>query len=40
MGRIQIILDKDVETTLRDLAKRKGDLSEIVNKALRKYLEM
>lgn len=35
MGRIPIIFDEDVEIELRNRAIKKGDLSRIVNDALR-----
>ena len=33
MGRIPIIFDEDVEIELRNRAKKKGDISKIVNDA-------
>jgi len=38
MGRVQIVFDDDIEEMLRDKAKRKGDLSQIVNEAVKQYL--
>jgi len=39
LGRVQVVLDDDVEKLLRNHIERKGDLSRIVNEALRKHLK-
>lgn len=38
MGRVNIVLDEDAETLLRNHIKKKGDISKIVSEATRKYL--
>jgi len=38
MGRVQIVFEDDIEEMLRDKAKRKGDLSRIVNEAVKECL--
>ena len=37
MGRVNVVLDDDIEALLRNHIKRKGDISKIINEALRKY---
>jgi len=39
MGRVQVVLDDDVEKLLRNHVERKGDISKIINEALRKHLK-
>jgi len=39
MGRVQVVLDEDVEKLLRNHIQRKGDISKIINDAIRKYLK-
>ena len=39
LGRITVILDEDVEDWLRFKARKKGDMSKIVNEALREKRE-
>ena len=39
MGRVNVVLEDDVEELLRNHIKRKGDISKIINQALRKYLK-
>jgi hypothetical protein len=39
MGKVTVVLDDELEEKLRNHIKRKGDLSKIVNEALRKHLE-
>ena len=38
MGRIQVVLDEDVEQALRSKAKVKGDISRIINETLSEKL--
>ena len=38
MGRVNVVLEEDVEEMLRNHIKKKGDISRIINEALRKYL--
>ena len=38
MGRVQVVLEDDLEELLRNRIKRKGDMSRIINEALRKHL--
>jgi len=40
MGRVQIVFLDYVEDALRDEAKRKGDISKIVNDAVIKHLRI
>ena len=37
MGRHQIVLSNDLSDKLRDKAKKKGDISLIIEEALRKF---
>ena len=39
LGKVTVILDEDVEEWLRTQTRKKGDLSKIVNEALRKRME-
>lgn len=39
MGRVQVVLDADVEKLLRDRCKKKGDMSKFVNEALREQFK-
>ncbi len=39
MTKITVVLKPELEAKLRERMKRKGDLSEIVNEALRRYFE-
>ena len=39
MGRVQLVLDDDLEEIVRNKAKRKGDISKIINEALRDWKE-
>ena len=39
MSKITAVLDPKIETELRERMKRKGDMPEIVNEALRRYFE-
>ena len=38
--KISVVLEADVEEVLRSNLRKKGDLSRIVNEALRKYLSI
>jgi len=38
MGKVTVVLDDDLEERLRNHIRGKGDLSKIVNEALRKHL--
>ena len=38
MGKVNIVLDDDIEWALRTQIRRRGDLSRIVNEALRNHL--
>jgi len=35
MGRIQVVLDNDIEKELRSRSQKKGDMSNLINKTLR-----
>ena len=37
MGRVQVVLERDIEMQLRNRMSKKGDLSKIINKALVVY---
>ena len=39
MGRVQVVLDDDVEALLRNHIQKKGDISRIINEALRDWLK-
>jgi len=39
MGKVTVVLDDELEVEVRNRIKRKGDLSKIVNEALRKHLK-
>jgi len=39
MGKVTVVLDDDIEEKMRNHIKRKGDLSKIVEEALRKHLK-
>ena len=39
LGRVTVVLDEDIEDWLRDKNRKKGDLSKIVNAALREKRE-
>lgn len=40
MGKIQIIFKDYIEDALRDEIKRRGDISRIVNEAVRVFLKL
>jgi len=37
LGRVQVVLEDLVEDELRDRAKKKGDISRIINQALKQF---
>lgn len=37
LGRVNVVLEEDVEELLRNHIKKKGDISRIINEALRQY---
>jgi len=39
MGKVNVVLEEKVEQALRKRTRKKGDISDIVNEALRQYLE-
>jgi len=38
MGRVNVVLEEDVEELLRKHTRKKGDISRIINEALRVFL--
>ena len=39
LGKVTVILEEDVEEWLRNKIRRKGDISKIVNEALKEKME-